>query len=86
MPHIIVKLWPGRTEEQKLELTHKIVQAVVETVNVEETSVSVSFEEIPSEKWGKEVYKPDILEKEETLYKKPGYRISEYELISYDNL
>ena len=81
MPHIIVKLWPGRSDEQKLELTSKIVQAVIETVNVEESSVSVSFEEIPSEKWGKEVYKPFIIDKEETLYKRPGYRPSEHELI-----
>ncbi len=80
MPHIIVKLWTGRTEEQKIELTNKIVKAVVETVNVEEASVSVSFEEISSDRWAKEVYKPDILEKEETLYKKPGYSYLECEL------
>lgn len=80
MPHIIVKLWTGRTEEQKIELTNKIVNAVVETVNVEETSVSVSFEEISSDRWAKEVYKPDILEKGETLYKNPGYSYLECEL------
>ena len=81
MPHIIVKLYPGRTKEQKIELTDRIVQALIETVNVDESSVSVSFEEIPSQKWGKEVYKPDILEKEKTLYKKPEYSYSEDELI-----
>lgn len=81
MPHIIVKLWPGRTEEKKLELTNKIVQAVVETVNAEESCISVSFEEVSSEAWGKEVYKPYILEKEETLYKKPEYSFSQDELI-----
>ena len=81
MPHIIVKLWPGRTEEQKQELTRKIVDAVVETANVEESCVSVAFEEILSKDWGKKVYKPDILEKDETLYKKPGYEYSEDEMI-----
>jgi 4-oxalocrotonate tautomerase len=74
MPHIIVKLVPGRTEEQKIKLTDKIVQAVMETVDAGESSISVSFEEVPSEKWEKEVYQPDILGKEKTLYKKPGYR------------
>ncbi|MCM3728835.1 tautomerase family protein [Neobacillus cucumis] len=73
MPHIIVKLIPGRTEEQKKELTDKIVQAVMETVNAGESSISVSFEEVPIEKWQKEVYQPEILGKEKTLYKKPGY-------------
>lgn len=73
MPHVIVKLWPNKTEEQKIELTDKIVKSVVETINVDETSVSVSFQEIPNERWEEEVYKPDILAKKETLYKKPGY-------------
>lgn len=74
MPHIIVKLWPGRTEEQKINLTDKITQAVMETLNVPDTSVSVSFEEIPRERWTQEVYIPDIMEKENMLYKKPGYK------------
>lgn len=73
MPHVIVKLWPGRSEEQKMNLTDKIAQAVMEVLKVEETSVSVSFEEIPKERWTQEVYIPDIAEKESLLYKKPGY-------------
>lgn len=76
MPHIIVKMFPGRTDEQKKNLANKITKAVVETINVEEKSVSVAFEEISREKWEKEVYQPDILEKEKTLYKKPGYSMS----------
>ncbi|SMQ81598.1 4-oxalocrotonate tautomerase [Bacillus sp. OV166] len=74
MPHIIVKLIPGRNEEQKKELTDKIVQAVREKVNAGESSISVSFEEVPSEKWEDQVYKTDILGKVKTLYKKPGYK------------
>jgi len=80
MPHIIVKLWPGRAESQKLELARKISKAVVETLNSDEKSVSVAFEEIEPERWAKEVYKPDIIEKEETLYIKPGYRPLDREL------
>jgi len=81
MPHVIVKLLPGRTEEQKLKLTDMIVKAVVEAANAGEASVSVAFEEIPKDRWAKEVYKPDIIEKENTLYRKPGYRPPENELI-----
>jgi 4-oxalocrotonate tautomerase len=80
MPHVIIKLYPGRTEEQKIELTNKIVQSLKETVNADESSISVSFEEISSEDWGKEVYKPDIIDKEKTLFKRPGYSYSEDEL------
>lgn len=74
MPHVIVKMYPGRTEQQKLELTDKIVKAVMEAVNAEESSISVSIEEIAKEKWAAEVYEPDIIAKENTLYKKPGYK------------
>ncbi|MBT3319698.1 MAG: 4-oxalocrotonate tautomerase [Clostridia bacterium] len=73
MPHIIVKLWPGRTEKQKSELTNRISQAVEETICADEKSISVSFEEVDSDKWMKQVYEPDILMKKYALYKKPGY-------------
>jgi 4-oxalocrotonate tautomerase len=35
--------------------------------------VSVAFEEVAPEDWPEEVYRPDILEKADTLYKGPGY-------------
>ncbi|HNQ17993.1 MAG TPA: tautomerase family protein [Smithellaceae bacterium] len=73
MPHIIVKLYPGRSEQQKIQLTEKIVQDVVATVNCEEKTISVAFEEIKPEDWTEKVYKPDILNNEQKLYKKPGY-------------
>lgn len=74
MPHVTVKLWPGRTEEQKRGLTEKIVKAVMEEINCPETSVSVGIEEVPKEMWNKDVYQPEIAAKENTLYKKPGYK------------
>jgi 4-oxalocrotonate tautomerase len=73
MPHVIVKLWPGRTETQKHELTAEIVQSVVRIANCNASSVSVAFEEVPKDDWAEQVYTPDILERETTLYKKPGY-------------
>ncbi|MFL7792870.1 MAG: tautomerase family protein [Anaerolineae bacterium] len=73
MPHVIVKLWPGRTEEQKKRLADEIVKDVVAIARCEEKSVSVAFEEIASAEWAEKVYRPDILDKAETLYKEPGY-------------
>jgi 4-oxalocrotonate tautomerase len=35
--------------------------------------VSVAFEEVDPNDWAEKVYKPDILNNEENLYKKPGY-------------
>lgn len=73
MPHVIVKLWPGRTQQQKAELAEKISQAVKETICPDERSISVSFEDVASDKWMDEVYKPDILMKQDLLLVKPGY-------------
>jgi len=72
MPHIIVKLHPGRSEQQKKRLTKEIVEVVVAIAECKEEVVSVAFEEVEPSDWAEKVYKPDILGKQETLYKKPG--------------
>jgi hypothetical protein len=33
MPHVIVKLWPGKSEAEKTRLAEKIAQDVMETLN-----------------------------------------------------
>ncbi len=73
MPHIIVKLYPGRTEDQKSQLAARIVKDVVEISGCEEKVVSVAFEEVDPKDWPEKVYKPDILEKKDNLYVEPGY-------------
>ena len=73
MPHIIVKLYSGRSEQQKIKLTKKIVENVVAIAECEEKSVSVAFEEIEPIDWAEKVYKPDIIGSRGILYKKPGY-------------
>ena len=73
MPHVIVKLYPGRTEDQKKRLSDEITRKVVEIIGCEEKAVSVGFEEVTPDQWAEKVYRPDILEKSSTLYQKPGY-------------
>jgi 4-oxalocrotonate tautomerase len=75
MPHVMVKLWPGRSEAEKAELAEKIVQDLMETLHSRESSISVSIEEVSSEDWAEKVYKPDIEAKWDKLYKQPGYKI-----------
>jgi 4-oxalocrotonate tautomerase len=75
MPHVIVKLWPGRSEQEKKLLAGAIVKDVVTYAKCDESSVSLSIEEIRSSDWAEKVYKPDIIDKADTLYKKPGYRM-----------
>ncbi|QJT11203.1 4-oxalocrotonate tautomerase [Oceanidesulfovibrio marinus] len=73
MPHISVKLFPGRSEETKQRLADAIVQDVVDIIGCEERSVTVSIEEVSSGDWKEKVYDPEIREQMDTLYKKPGY-------------
>lgn len=77
MPHVIVKLWPGKSEMQKARLAEKIAKDVMDVLNYGEESVSVAFEEINPEDWAEQVYKPDIVNNSERLFKKPGYDLSD---------
>jgi len=73
MPHVIVKLWPGKSEQQKTRLAEEIVKDVMKVLNYGEESVSVAIEEVPAPDWSEKVYEPDIVNNSEKLYKKPGY-------------
>jgi len=73
MPHVIVKLWPGKSERQKTRLVEEIVKDVMSVLNYGEESVSVAIEEVKPQDWAEKVYEPDIVNDSEKLYKKPGY-------------
>jgi 4-oxalocrotonate tautomerase len=73
MPHVIVKLWPGKSEKQKARLADEITKAVMSVLNYGEESVSVALEEVAPGAWIDQVYKPDISGKPDQIYKKPGY-------------
>ncbi len=75
MPHVIVKLWPGRTIEQKTDLSNKITEALKTSLDATDSSISIAIEEVPEEKWKESVYDTEITGKEELLYKKPGYTL-----------
>jgi len=79
MPHVNVKLWPGKTEEQKRRLAEAITKDVVSILDYGEESVTVALEEIKRQDWTEKVYNPEIQSKPDTLYKKPGYEPSDYE-------
>jgi 4-oxalocrotonate tautomerase len=73
VPHVIVKLWPGKSDAQKRSLSDAIVAGVTDILNYAEESVSVGFEEISPADWTTCVYAPDIQGRWETLTKEPGY-------------
>jgi 4-oxalocrotonate tautomerase len=73
MPHVIIKMYAGRTEEQKKKLVKAITDSIIKIVDADEKYVSIAIEDVSPEDWAEKVYRPDILEKQNTLYKKPGY-------------
>jgi 4-oxalocrotonate tautomerase len=73
MPHVIVKLYSGRSERQKHALAQAVTEAVRSSLNYGEESVSVGIEDVDPKDWTTKVYKPDIVDKPDTIYKKPGY-------------
>ena len=73
MPHVIVKLWPGKSEQQKRALSEAIVESVTSLLGCGLDSVSVGFEEVPPADWNARVYQPDIVTKWTGLTKQPGY-------------
>jgi len=73
MPHVVVKLWPGNTEEQKCLLSELVTKDIMTALNKPESSVSIVIEEVKPDDWAEKVYKPEILNCPGKLYKKPGY-------------
>ncbi|WP_025372760.1 tautomerase family protein [Advenella mimigardefordensis] len=74
MPHINIKLLAGRSEQQKQELADSISEALASTLGADDSSISVAIEDVPSGDWTEKVYKPEILGKLTSIYKRPGYK------------
>jgi 4-oxalocrotonate tautomerase len=77
MPHVIVKLWPGKSEAQKTRLAEAITKSVMDMLHYGDESVSVALEEVSTRDWAEKVFKPDIEAKWNNLYKKPGYDLND---------
>jgi 4-oxalocrotonate tautomerase len=73
MPHVVVKLWPGKSEQQKTRLGQEITDSIMSVLNCGAESVSVGFEEVESQEWEDKVYRPEIKAKWNKLYKRPEY-------------
>jgi 4-oxalocrotonate tautomerase len=72
-----VKIWPGNTEQEKIQLAEKIVKNVSGILNCAEKYISVAVDEVRPEDWTEKVYKPEIAASWDKLYVKPGYTSQE---------
>jgi len=77
MPHVIVKLWPGKSEKQKQRLADAITKDVMEILHYGEESISIAMQEVKPRDWAEQVYRPEIERNIEQLYKKPGYDVED---------
>lgn len=73
MPHVVVKAYPGATEEQKRELSNEITRAIMKIMNKPESSVSVDIVDVQPTDWMEKVYDTEIRPNMDRLYQKPGY-------------
>jgi 4-oxalocrotonate tautomerase len=52
MPYVNIKMYPGRSDEQKQALAERVVQALMETCNVKEAAMcAVVVEEMTPEEY-----------------------------------
>ncbi len=77
MPHVDIKCFTGRTDQQKKECADKIAQVIAETLGCKTTSVSVAIKDVSQEDWKAEVWDKSIIPDQQYLYKKPGYTCDE---------
>lgn len=55
MPHIAIKMYPGRSEELKINIAEKTRDFLAKEMGMEEKFFSVSVEDIEKDKWQEEV-------------------------------
>lgn len=72
MPHVVVKMHSGKTDQQKTAIVAEITKALMTAINSSDASISVSLEEFAPSDWAEKVVKPEIIGKPDTLYKRPG--------------
>ena len=73
MPHVSVRMYAGRSDDDKARLAEAIGRALTETLGSSERSISVTIEDVAPDDWMADVYEPEITAKADRLYKRPGY-------------
>ena len=63
MPHIEIKMYPGRSEEVKKDIAEKTRDFLAKEMNMETKFFSVSVKEIEKEQWQEEVVEEEVVEK-----------------------
>lgn len=76
MPHVALKLFPGRSREQLEAFARDIRLACKSHLESADFCISVSYEEVTPECWDRDVYIPDIMNHPGILIR-PEYQLGE---------
>ena len=72
MPHVVIKLLAGRSEQQKQKMAEEVAKTLMRAAICGEDAVSVGIEDVEPGDWDGKVFGPEIAGKADTLYKTPG--------------
>lgn len=73
MPHVTIQINSGKSDDQKQQLADAIPDDFIRLFGYDPDHVSVAVTEASPEEWKKRVYGPEIMDKQDELYKEPGY-------------
>ena len=74
MPHVNIKCYPGRTEEQKKKCAEEVAKVVSEIMGCDISHVSLEINEVDKADWKSKVWDKEIEPNMDKLYVKPGYK------------
>ena len=74
MPHIVVKCYKGRSQEELAEIAKKLEAAATSTFGTKPGSVSVSIVPVDKEDW-KQIYDNEIYGDTDHLLVEPKYKM-----------
>ncbi len=74
MPHVDIKCYPGRTEEQKKLCAEKVANVISEIMRCDVSHVSIAINEVEKADWASNVWDKEIAPNMDKLYVKPGYK------------
>lgn len=75
MPHFEIKLYEGKSDDEKRALADAVIKAAQAQIGYGSASYSVVIKDYSPEEWKTTVYPKDIMGNQDVLYKKPGYEM-----------
>ncbi|MBR5933832.1 MAG: tautomerase family protein [Treponema sp.] len=73
MPHIAIKMYPGRDEATKKKLADAILETASRELARGKEHFSVSIEDVPQDEWKEKVY--DKVKSDKNTIIQPGYEM-----------